>query len=32
MGVIRARLGSDLKVGAEEGGSEFGNQLLNCRD
>jgi hypothetical protein len=28
MGVIRARLGGDLKIGAEEGGSEFGDQLL----
>jgi len=25
LGVIRARLASDLKIGAEEGGSEFGD-------
>jgi hypothetical protein len=29
---VRARLASDLKIGTEEGGSEFGDQLLDCRD
>jgi hypothetical protein len=29
LGVIRARLAGDLQIGAEEGGPEFGNQLLD---
>ena len=30
--VIRAGIVSDAQIGAEEGGSEFGDQLLDCRD
>ena len=29
MGVIRARRAGDTQIGAEEGGAEFGNQLLD---
>jgi hypothetical protein len=28
--VIRARLIADAEIGTEEGGSEFGDQLLDC--
>ena len=29
MGVIRARLVGDMQIGTEEGGAEFGDQLLD---